>query len=252
MRSTLRAAACAVLLIGAAPPPEKLPRVLFLTESRGYVHAVVKRQDPNVLSISEQALTDASKERFDVVCAQDGRRLTNDTLSKYRAVVFFTTQDVSVDADALVAWVKSGGAFVGIHSATDTLYDHKGYGEMIGAYFDGHPWHEKVTVRVEDPKHPSTRHLGGSFEIVDEIYQFRAWDRSRVHVLLSLDPEKLDLDRKGIKRKDKDFAVSWAREFGRGRVFYTSLGHRKEIWKDRRFLTHLMEGLAWTMRVSRD
>ena len=118
---------------------------------------------------------------------------------------------------------------------------------MIGGYFDGHPWHEEVTVRVEGPRHPSTTHLPGSFPITDEIYQFRNWSRDRVQVLLSLDPASVDLKADGVKRTDRDFALAWTRRYGAGRVFYTALGHRAEVWNDDRFQRHLLGGLQWAM-----
>jgi hypothetical protein len=146
-------------------------------------------------------------------------------------------------------FVKSGKGFAGVHSATDTFYDWPEYGEMIGGFFDGHPWHQEVTIKVENTKHPATRHLGTSFKINDEIYQFKDFSRSRVHVLLSLDTSSVDLTKKNVKRTDGDFATSWVRDWGKGRVFYTALGHEQAVWSDPRFQTHLLNGIRWTMRT---
>src|SRR5262249_54007034 len=155
-------------------------------------------------------------------------------------VFFYTTGELPFtpeQRDALFRFVRGGGAFAGSHCAADTWYQVPEYGEMLGAWFDGHPRNEKVKVKVEDRAHPATRHLGGSFEIEDEIYQFKApYDRSKLHVLASLDASALDLKREGVHRTDGDFAVSWCKEFGKGRVFYTSLGHDGSTWKDERFL----------------
>ena len=101
---------------------------------------------------------------------------------------FYTTGSLPLSdtqkAD-LIGFIRKGKGFAGSHSATDTFYDWKEYGNLIGGYFDGHPWHQKVRVIVEDRKHPATSHLGESFEITDEIYQFRApYDRKRLHVLM--------------------------------------------------------------------
>ena len=138
---------------------------------------------------------------------------------------------------ALIAFVRDGGAFVGVHSATDTFYDWPGYLDLIGGYFDGHPWRQPVTIRVEDATHPSTRHLGYAFAIDDEIYQFRNWSRGAVDVLLSLDVSSVDMAATGINRSDKDFAIAWTRHEGAGRVFSTVLGHRPEVVADRYFAT---------------
>ena len=162
--------------------------------------------------------------------------------------MFYTTGELPITdqqkAD-LQAFVEGGKGFVGIHSATDTFYKWPWYGTMIGGYFDGHPWTQKVTIKVEDPKNPSTKHLGASFEIDDEIYQFKEWSRSNVHVLMTLDTTSVDMTKKGVKRTDNDFAIAWTRTQGKGRVFYTALGHRPEVWDDARFQQHLVEGIRW-------
>lgn len=113
------------------------------------------------------------------------------------------------------------------------------------------PWHTTVGVRVEDAEHPATRHLPPRFEITDEIYQFRNWSRDRVHVLLSLDPASVDLAAAGVNRTDRDFALAWTRRHGKGRVFYTALGHRPEVWRDERFSRHLLGGILWAMGAQR-
>ena len=117
------------------------------------------------------------------------------------------------------------------------------YGELIGAYFDGHPWHQKIKIVNEDPEHQAGKGFKTGDEITDEIYQFRDWSRGNLHVLMSVDNGSIDT-KKG-KRADSDYAVSWVKDYGKGKVFYTSLGHRKEVWKDERFQTHLIDGLKW-------
>ncbi|HET6201718.1 MAG TPA: family 16 glycoside hydrolase [Planctomycetota bacterium] len=240
-----------LLLLGALrPPAADPPRVLFLTHSASYQHSVVTRPAPQTLSLAEAQLTAAAHDSFDVDATQDCGAVTKANLSRYEAVVFYTSGELPFDEgqkNALLEFVKRGGGFVGIHPAADTFYGWPAYGEMLGGIFDGHPWNEDVRVRVEDPDHPSTHPLGASFTIADEIYQFRNWERSRVHVLLSLDPQSVDLSAKGVNRDDRDFALSWSREFGEGRVFYTALGHREEVWQDPRYLTHLVEGIRWAM-----
>jgi uncharacterized protein len=217
-------------------------KILYLTHSAGFKHAV--------LPLSEQILPELGTKAgwFSVDVTQDCAKLNAADLRQYDAVVFYTTGELPIadqqKAD-LQAFVEDGKGFVGIHSATDTFYKWPWYGTMIGGYFDGHPWTQKVTIKVDDPKHPSTKHLGASFEIDDEIYQFKEWSRSNVQVLLSLDPASIDLTQKGVKRTDKDFGISWTRTQGKGRVFYTALGHRPEVWQDARFQQHLVEGIRW-------
>ncbi|MHC5011276.1 MAG: family 16 glycoside hydrolase, partial [Planctomycetota bacterium] len=224
------------------------------TKSVGYVHGVVNRGDGD-LSLAERALIEAAGDEFEVVATQDCAIVNPADLAAFDAVVFYTTGELPVseaNRQALLEYVRTGGGFVGIHPATDTFYEFPAYGEMIGGYFNGHPWHQKVGVKVEDGSHPSTVHLGEAFEITDEIYQFRDWDRSKVHVLLSLDVESVDLGKDGVRRDDGDFAITWTKPYGAGRVFYTALGHRPEVWQDERFLAHLLGGIRWAQRdVSR-
>ena len=142
---------------------------------------------------------------------------------------------------------RAGNGFVGIHSATDTFYKWPEYGEMIGGYFDEHPWNTQVTMKVEDHGHPSTKHLGAAWTLADEIYQFRNYSRSDRHVLLSLDVASVDLTAKGVKRADGDFANAWYKSWGSGRVFYTALGHRPEVWQDPAYQQHVAGGISWAM-----
>jgi len=244
MRRTILIAAVAMLAaaaIGAQAPTKK---VLYLTHSAGYKHEVVP--------LSMQLLPAIGKKSgFDVVATRDLAFLSPQSLKSYDAVVFYTTSELPIsDADKanLLAWVKSGKGFAGIHSATDTFYQWPEYGEMIGGYFDNHPWHEEVTAKVEDTTSPATRHLTSpAWTLTDEIYQFRNWDRSKRHVLLSLDTASVDLRANGVKRTDGDFALAWTSTTGKGRVFYTALGHRAEVWQSPEYQAHLAGGIRWIL-----
>jgi type 1 glutamine amidotransferase len=229
-----------------------LPEVLFFTHSAGYVHDVVRRPAPGQLAPAEQAFSQAAAGRFRVTCSQDCADIGAAGLQRYAAVVFMTTstqeRDLPVPGNGnqeLVDWVARGGAFAGVHCATDTNYRFAPYVEMIGGTFDGHPWHEEITLRVEDRGSPVTAGLGESFAITDEIYQFGNFRRHPVRVLLSLDLASVDVALG--KREDRDYALAWTRDWGEGRVFYMALGHREEVWKDPRFQALLMNGIAWAI-----
>ncbi len=222
------------------------PEVLMLTHSAGFTHDVVKRPAPDQPALAESQLVATTGERLRVVPTQQCDDVTAERLSKCAAVVFYTTGELPMaDAGkrALIDFVWNGGGFVGIHPATDTWYQFPDYVEMIGASFNGHPWHTKVRMKVDDGTHPATRHLGDALEITDEIYQFKSWDRAAVRGLLSLDTNSIDA--KLGARPDGDYASAWCRQFGKGRVFYTALGHRDDVWRDERFLKHVGGGLAW-------
>ena len=271
-------------------PAKAKKRLLVITESRGFVHDVVRRGKDGSLSLAEKTLIDIGNRSgdFEAVCSQDSRKeITAEKLKKFDAVFFYTTGTLPLSdtqKDDLISFVRNGKGFAGAHSATDTFYNWPEYGKLIGGYFNGHPWHQKVRVVVEDTGHPATRHLGKSFEITDEIYQFRApYDRKRLHVLMRLDrsvdrtqvsingktldeKDRLELTIKDGKpaatvngkpvavkslsfqgprgaRKDGDNALAWVQDYGKGRSFYTALGHRAEVWRDERFQKHLLGGL---------
>jgi type 1 glutamine amidotransferase/HEAT repeat protein len=178
----------------------------------------------------------ASLKQFDAI-------LMNNTTGE-----LFTTPSLQ---QSLIDFVKSGKGFAGIHSASDCCYTWPSYGDMIGGYFDGHPWtaDSKVSIRIDDPKHPVAKAFGGAgFDITDEIYQFKdPYSRHKLRVLTSLDNDKTDMNRKGLKRAEKDFAISWVRKFGNGRVFYCSLGHNKHIFHDARVLQHYLDGIQFVL-----
>ena len=159
--------------------------------------------------------------------------------------------------DAILKFIRAGKGFVGIHAATTNFVpkfksNWPEGAEMIGGVFDGHPWHEKVTIKVEEPDHPiNAAFEDNTFEIEDEIYQFTGpYSREKVRVLLSLDKTKSDMSaekRAKIKRDDLDFPVSWVREYGKGRVFYCSLGHDFHIFWDARVLKHYLYGIQFAL-----
>lgn len=223
-------------------------RLLYVTHSAGFRHAV--------LPLSQEVVREIGRTSgaYEATVTADVSLLSEAGLRDYAAVAFYTTGELPLTDDqkgALADFVRGGKGFVGVHSATDTFYHWPEYGEMIGAYFDGHPWHAAVGIRVEDREHPATRHLPAQFEMADEIYQFRNWSRDGVHVLLSLDPATVDLSARGVKRTDRDFALAWTRQHGKGRVFYTALGHDDAVWRDDRFRRHLLGGITWAMGAAR-
>ena len=223
-------------------------RILVHVESRGFEHGVAKAGEDGLSLVERQWLAWAEADhRFEVVVDRSAERFTTDGLAAFDAVFFFTTGELAFTEEnkqALLDFVEGGGVFAGAHNATDTFYEWPAYGEMIGGYFDNHPWHQEVAVRVEDPAHPANRHIPNGFRLSDEIYQFRApYSRDRQRVILSLDADSVPMDDPRIRRTDGDFALSWERPQGEGGVFYTALGHRPEVWTSDWFRRHLVEGV---------
>jgi hypothetical protein len=153
-------------------------------------------------------------------------------------------------ADFLSFVHDDGKGFVGIHSATITFTKWPEYGEMIGGYFDEHPWNTfDAPVIVEDPEFPGMRQWPHAFTLTDEIYQFRNYTRADRRVLMRLDASKLDLANPKVKRADRDFAVAWAKMYGKGRVFYTTLGHVETNWDKPEFQTMMVEAIKWAVKL---
>jgi len=185
-------------------------------------------------------------------------RINAKTLKDFDLVLFFTTGTGpkknnigpmnEQELKDFAAWVKVGGAFAGTHCASDTLYDTV-YGELIGGYFKTHPpGLQDITIKVEDAKHPAAVGLTDGMKYKDEIYIFtdKPYSRDKLHIILSAD----QFNPKG-GREDKDYAISWCREEGKGKVFYTSLGHDKKVWQDTKFQQHLFGGLSWATGQSK-
>ncbi len=234
----------ATLLFFAGDAPAQARKLLYITFSGGFVHST--------LPLSEQVMKEIGQRSgaFEVTATQDTSQINAENLRNYDGVFFFTSGELPLDdaqKQALLAFVRGGKGFGGVHSATDTAYNWPEYGELIGAYFDEHPWTQTVTIQVEDPEHPAVRHLAPSFTINEEIYQFRNFLRDRVRVLMTLDVRSVDLNAPAVHRTDNDFALAWVRAFGSGRVFYTALGHFEETWRDARFQQHLLDGIRWMM-----
>jgi hypothetical protein len=241
-------AAGTIVLLGAgwlrdpAASAARTLRVLYLTQSQGFKHAVLPESEKVMQELG-------AKHGFEVIVSQDAASsITPENLKNLDVIIFYTTGELPLSAGqkaAFLDFIKSGQAFVGIHSATDTFYQWPEYGELIGGYFDGHPWTAKdtVTIRAHDRQSPLTRHWPESFELTEEIYQFRDFKAAQVKVLMSLDPAHTDMTKRGIKAKE--FPLVWHRAYGRGKVFYSALGHNPEVWRDGRFQTMLVNAIRW-------
>jgi len=173
----------------------------------------------------------------------------------FDAVAFYTTGELDMDDEqkaALIAFVKDDGkGFIGVHSAPDTFYKWPEYGEMLGGYFDGHPWNTfQAPIIIEDRDTPMTRQFPREITVYDEIYQARNFSRAKSRVLMRLDESKLDMTKKGIKREDKDFAVTWIHNYGKGRVFYSTLGHTEESWNRSDVQKMWLEAVKWCMGLT--
>ncbi len=151
----------------------------------------------------------------------------------------------------LMDWIKSGKGVIGTHAATDCSYQWKEYGQMIGGYFSGHPWGggSTITLKVDDPANPINAAFGGEgVTFKEEIYQFNrgVYSRQKQRVLLSIDLSKTK-KAGGCRRDDDDYAVSWVKTHGQGRIFYCSLGHNNHIFSHPKILRQYLAGIQWAL-----
>lgn len=185
------------------------------------------------------------------------QKLSPENLKKYDGVIFAnTTGDLPLpDRQAFIDWIKEGHAFIGMHSASDTFHGFRPYIEMLGGEFQSHGAQVSVDCINEDSQHPCCKHLSQQWTVFDEIYIIKSFNRDNVHMLLGLDKEP-------NKKTPGYYPVSWCKEYGKGKVFYTSLGHREDIWDDetppgfkrqntpdvsRAYQKHILGGIKWAL-----
>ena len=227
--------------------------LLFIGQSKGYQHETISTAMATLYNLGRSSGLWNTQLRTDCTAiTKKPLKWEAKNLDAYDAIVFFTDGDLDMDASQkadLLSFIRDDGkGFIGIHSAAITFTGWPEYGEMLGGYFDGHPWGQfNAPLVVEDSKFPGMKNFPAALTLFDEIYQIKDFSRQNVRVLLSLDADKIDLGRKGVKRTDKDFAVIWAKNFGKGRVLYNGLGHVQAVWERSDFQRMWLEMVQWSM-----
>ncbi|MAX36728.1 ThuA domain-containing protein [Gimesia sp.] len=240
---------CSVLAFSADTyAAEGKTRVLMLTQSKGFTHGSVKRQEEK-LAPAEIAMIQLGKQSdlFTVDCTQDAAAdFTKENLQNYDIVMFYTTGMLPIKEEDmqyfLNDWLKQKGhGFIGFHSATDTYKTYEPYWDMIGGSFNGHPWNagNTVTITVHNPDFPAMKPFGKEFQFKDEIYQYKNWQPEKVHVLMSLNMEKSN------PKRPYQVPVAWAKEWGEGKVFVNNLGHNPETWANPKFQESVIGAIKW-------
>lgn len=229
-----------------APPLPELSDVLVFTSTVGYRH--------DSIEAGVQALTTLGQQNdFSVRQTESAADFTDAELAKYDVVVWLsTTLDVLNDTQqaAFERYIQAGGAWVGIHAASDTEYDWAWYGQLIGggAWFQDHPTGTPTATLLVDATnadHGSTAHLPAVFEMQDEWYNFQANPSAEVTVVLRLDEGSYNPNDGAQGAMGSDHPIAWYHEYDGGRAWYTGLGHRRELYQDSRFTQHLLGGLRW-------
>jgi hypothetical protein len=233
-----------------------LKHVLVIAQTKGWEHDSIPACMVAIYNMGKQSgLWDATLRTDTELLTKNELKANGKNLDYFDLLVFCsTTGELDLDAgqkqDMLSFIHDDGKGFVGIHAALDTNYSWPEYGEMIGGWFDQHPWMTfNAPIINEDPTFPAVRHFPAAFVKYDEIYQPKAWSRDKVNVLL--DPSKLDYtNNPRIHRDDHDFAVAWSKLYGKGRVFYSTLGHTEESWEDPDIKTMYFEAIKWALRLT--
>jgi len=190
---------------------------------------------------------------FEVFWTEDANRVINDKeLAKYKVVIFLcTTGDIfnPEQQAAFERYIKNGGGFVGIHSATDTEYDWEWYAKMVGYNFRIHPAPQTATVKVEDRNFPGMDRFAPRFLWTDEWYEFGPAHSDKLHFLLSLDESTYNPEANWGSKQTKGMGafhpIAWYQEYDGGRAFYTALGHIPASYSDTNFLHHIYGGIYW-------
>ncbi len=235
-----------------------LKHVLVIGETKGFEHDSVPTAMAAVYNMGQESGL------WDTILRTDTELLTKKelkanakNLNYFDLIVFASTtgeldMDDSQKSDMMSFIKEDGKGFVGIHAALDTNYKWPEYGEMIGGWFDQHPWFTfNAPIVVEDPNFPAVRHFPHEFVKYDEIYQPKEWSRDKVNVLMSLDASRLDYSNNPrIHRTDHDFAVAWSKMYGKGRVFYSTLGHTEESWQDPDIRKMYFEAIKWALGMT--
>ncbi|MFO1501198.1 MAG: ThuA domain-containing protein [Verrucomicrobiota bacterium] len=237
----------AVVALGLPGASAQTPkRVLVVTATKEFRHDSIPTAERIIAELGEKSHAFSvdyvrggkdGKEDADVV-----EKMSPEALKAYDAVIFAnTTGNLPIpDKDAFIDWIKSGKGFVGMHSASDTFHGYRPYLDMLGGEFQTHGAQVCVECLNQDRRHPATRHLKTSWSLWDEIYIIKNFDRAKMHGLLTLDKHP----NTGVPG---DYPIAWTKQVGSGRVFYTSLGHRKEVWEDPVYQKHVLEGIRWAL-----
>jgi len=248
----LLAALAASLFSGSAQTAEKPARnLLFIGQAKGYQHEAISTAMVTLYNLGRSSGLWNTQLRTDCTAiTKKPLKWEAKNLDAFDAIVFFTDGDLDMDAAQkadLLAFVREDGkGFIGIHSAAITFTGWPEYGQMLGGYFDGHPWGQfDAPLVVEDSSFPGMNKFPVAFTLFDEIYQIKDFSRQNVRVLLSLDATKIDRSRKGVKQTD--FPVIWAKNYGKGRVLYNGLGHVQAVWERPDFQKMWLEMIQWSM-----
>ncbi|MBI5092976.1 MAG: ThuA domain-containing protein [Candidatus Hydrogenedentes bacterium] len=260
------AVVAAASVCGCATRPGVEWNSLFLSKSEGFQHSCIEQKDGKPSHVDKILTGLFAEQGGKVLCTKDADLINAENLKKYKLVVFYTQGNICNMGDKdkgkimgpngvadLIAWVKNGGGYLGFHCASDTFHTsdaqpNSPYLEMVGGEFRGHGKQFKGTLRVVDTKHPAMVHIPQDFQIYDEIYTFKNYNRKSMHVLAMWDSgeERKNPDQNG--RYDMpNFPIIWCSQVGKGRVYFNALGHREDVWENPVMQRAVVDAANWAM-----
>ena len=259
---TAVAAAAAAFATGSLPmgwtraADNKARKVLFFTKSAGFEHSCIKRNG-DALSHAEKVLVEMGKQNgFEVTATKDGRIFTAEKLKEFDVIAFYTTMDITKEGtdktppmhangkEVLFDFIRSGKGFMGFHCAADTFHSQGGkvdpYIRMIGGEFKSHGKQQKSKILVAPNTKFPIKDLK-EYEMLEEWYEYVNFNPD-MHVILAQDTKSME---ENAYTNQPNYPMTWARKEGNGRVFYTSMGHREDVWTNPLFQAVALGGLAW-------
>ena len=238
-------------------------KVLVVGQTLGFRHSHIDDTTLAVIDLGEQNgfTVDVWDSRQPALTLPSTPFTSGEDLSQYATIIFASPVDATNNLDpnrprllndselaAFQDYIHSGGGFVGLHAATDSMHTVPWYSELTGgsARFRNHPAQQTAVMRVESPGHPSTTMLPAEWTRFDEWYNFTANPREDVHVLITLDESTYN---PGSGAMGADHPIAWCHNFEGGRSWYEAAGHTDASWSDPLFLEHILGGIEWTAGV---
>lgn len=254
-----------VVIVAAAFAPcafSQETRILFLNKSEGFEHSPIAMKDG--VSYAGKILAKlASENDATIKETKDASLINAENLKNYDLVILYTQGDLTKPSkdggapmdpkgiDALLQWVKDGGAIMGYHSATDTLRVSSDgqatpYIKMMGAEFRTHGDQFEGTVKVVDPTHPAMKSIPQDWKLMEEWYAFANFNKESMHVMALLDPGAAREKQEKIYG-GPDYPIIWCSAYGKGKVYFNALGHREDVWDNPLFQKSIVDAAEWVL-----
>lgn len=225
--------------------------VLLFTKAKEYKHGVTQTAVDAIWDLSRMHY-------FGLQVTDDARVFEAGGLDNIQVIVFLNNSGNILNENqqkGFKQFIENGGGFVGIHGATTAEKEWEWYGRFIGRYFTAHPKIQTAEINVADKNFPATYHLPQTWVWSDEWYEFTPALSEDLNVILTVDETTynpvFESQGKSFTGMGQNHPIAWYQEMGKGRMFYTALGHLEKAWSDPMFLQHIYGGIFWASKASR-